>query len=53
MLSFPHFYLADEKLRAAVEGVSPPDPEAHRLFIDIQPVSLRTYVWLVKYSDIY
>ncbi|XP_048487843.1 scavenger receptor class B member 1 isoform X2 [Plutella xylostella] len=37
MLSFPHFYLADESLRAAVEGVSPPDAEKHRLFIDIQP----------------
>ncbi|KAI8433338.1 hypothetical protein MSG28_015383 [Choristoneura fumiferana] len=37
MLSFPHFYLADESLREAVEGISPPDPEQHRLFIDIQP----------------
>lgn len=39
MLSFPHFYLADEKLREAVEGVSPPVPDKHRLYIDIQPVS--------------
>ncbi|XP_026317403.1 scavenger receptor class B member 1 isoform X2 [Hyposmocoma kahamanoa] len=37
MLSFPHFYLADESLREAVEGISPPDPEKHRLFIDVQP----------------
>ncbi|XP_050678268.1 lysosome membrane protein 2 isoform X1 [Leptidea sinapis] len=37
MLSFPHFYLADESLREAVEGISPPDPEKHRLYIDVQP----------------
>ncbi|KAJ8706232.1 hypothetical protein PYW08_010858 [Mythimna loreyi] len=37
MLSFPHFYLADPKLREAVEGISPPDAEKHRLFIDVQP----------------
>jgi hypothetical protein len=39
MLSFPHFYLADPKLREAVEGISPPDPEKHQLYIDVQPVS--------------
>ncbi|RVE40278.1 hypothetical protein evm_015072 [Chilo suppressalis] len=39
MLSFPHFYLADKSLLDAVEGISPPDPEKHRLFIDVQPVS--------------
>ncbi|KDR20477.1 Scavenger receptor class B member 1 [Zootermopsis nevadensis] len=37
MLSFPHFYLADPKLRDAVEGMSPPDPEKHQLYIDVQP----------------
>ncbi|KAF9819198.1 hypothetical protein SFRURICE_019519 [Spodoptera frugiperda] len=37
MLSFPHFYLADPSLREAVEGISPPIPEKHRLFIDVQP----------------
>jgi len=37
MLSFPHFYLADPKFREAVEGISPPDPEKHRLYIDVQP----------------
>ncbi|XP_059061330.1 scavenger receptor class B member 1 isoform X3 [Achroia grisella] len=37
MLSFPHFYLADPALREAVEGISPPVPEDHRLFIDVQP----------------
>jgi hypothetical protein len=42
MLSFPHFYLADPKFREAVEGISPPDPEKHRLYIDVQPVSYKT-----------
>lgn len=37
LISFPHFYLADPKLLDAVEGISPPDPEKHRLYIDIQP----------------
>ncbi|XP_077301238.1 scavenger receptor class B member 1-like [Arctopsyche grandis] len=37
MLSFPHFYLADENLRTALEGVSPPDPEKHKFYVDIQP----------------
>ncbi|KAH9633302.1 hypothetical protein HF086_007650 [Spodoptera exigua] len=37
MLSFPHFYLAEPSLREAVEGISPPIPEKHRLFIDVQP----------------
>ncbi|CAH2056216.1 unnamed protein product, partial [Iphiclides podalirius] len=37
LLSFPHFYLADESLREAVEGISPPVAEKHRLFIDVQP----------------
>jgi scavenger receptor class B, member 1 len=41
MLSFPHFYLADESLREAVEGISPPVAEDHRLFIDVQPVSYK------------
>jgi len=42
MLSFPHFYLADPKFRRAVDGISPPDPEKHRLYIDVQPVSHTT-----------
>uniref|UniRef100_A0A1B6ES61 Scavenger receptor class B member 1 n=1 Tax=Cuerna arida TaxID=1464854 RepID=A0A1B6ES61_9HEMI len=37
MLSFPHFYLADPKLREAVEGISPPEAEKHQLYIDVQP----------------
>lgn len=39
MLSFPHFYLADDSLRTAVEGISPPEKEKHQFFIDVQPVS--------------
>ncbi|KAH1006208.1 hypothetical protein HUJ05_006961 [Dendroctonus ponderosae] len=37
LLSFPHFYLANDSYRTAVEGISPPDPEKHRFFIDVQP----------------
>ncbi|XP_055847666.1 scavenger receptor class B member 1 isoform X1 [Episyrphus balteatus] len=37
MLSFPHFYLADDSLRTAVEGISPPEKEKHQLFLDVQP----------------
>lgn len=40
MLSFPHFYLADDSFRIAVDGISPPEKEKHQLFIDVQPVSL-------------
>uniref|UniRef100_A0A0A9YZJ9 Scavenger receptor class B member 1 n=1 Tax=Lygus hesperus TaxID=30085 RepID=A0A0A9YZJ9_LYGHE len=44
MISFPHFYLADPRLRDAVEGISEPDPEKHSFWLDVQPemgVSLR------------
>ncbi|XP_063219988.1 lysosome membrane protein 2 [Bacillus rossius redtenbacheri] len=37
LLSFPHFYLADQKYRTAIDGISPPDPEKHQLYIDVQP----------------
>lgn len=37
MVSFPHFYLADPKLREAVIGVDAPDAEKHRLYIDVHP----------------
>lgn len=40
MLSFPHFYLADPSLRERVEGISEPVAEDHRLYIDVQPVSI-------------
>lgn len=39
MISFPHFYMADPKLREAVEGIDEPDPEKHQFFLDVQPVS--------------
>lgn len=39
-LSYPHFYKADPKLLAAVEGLSP-KKERHETFFKIQPVSVR------------
>lgn len=38
LISFPHFYMADDSLRTAVEGVSPPEKDKHSFFIDVQPV---------------
>ncbi|KAL3270736.1 hypothetical protein HHI36_021261 [Cryptolaemus montrouzieri] len=38
LLSFPHFYLADDKYRTAVDGISPADPEKHMFFLDVQPL---------------
>lgn len=38
-LSYPHFYKADPKLLAAVEGLSP-KKEKHETFFKIQPVSV-------------
>ncbi|XP_050425596.1 scavenger receptor class B member 1 [Adelges cooleyi] len=37
LLSFPHFYMGEDRLRTAVEGLSPPDPDLHQFWIDIQP----------------
>ncbi|XP_055385357.1 scavenger receptor class B member 1-like isoform X2 [Condylostylus longicornis] len=37
MLSFPHFYLADDTFRTAVEGISPPEKEKHQFYLDVQP----------------
>ncbi|XP_055707249.1 scavenger receptor class B member 1 isoform X1 [Phlebotomus papatasi] len=37
LLSFPHFYMADQSYREAVEGISPPEKEKHQLYIDVQP----------------
>lgn len=39
LLSFPHFYMGDPKLREAVQGMDAPDPDRHEFYIDIQPVS--------------
>jgi scavenger receptor class B, member 1 len=30
--------MADDSLRTAVEGVSPPEKDKHQFFIDVQPV---------------
>lgn len=38
MLSFPHFYLADDSIRTAVEGISPPEKDKHQFFLDVQPL---------------
>ncbi|CAK9832022.1 Scavenger receptor class B member 1 [Anthophora retusa] len=38
LISFPHFYLADPKLREAVIGISPPIEEKHQFYIDVQPM---------------
>lgn len=38
LLSFPHFYMGDQTLRLAVDGISPPEKEKHQFFIDVQPV---------------
>ncbi|XP_025422540.1 scavenger receptor class B member 1 isoform X2 [Sipha flava] len=37
LLSFPHFYMGDPRLRAAVEGMDEPDPELHEFYLDVQP----------------
>ena len=31
-------FSADPALREAVTGISPPDPEKHQLYIDVQPI---------------
>ncbi|KAJ0182921.1 hypothetical protein K1T71_000897 [Dendrolimus kikuchii] len=36
LISFPHFYLGDEKLREDVEGLHP-DPIKHDSYVDIHP----------------
>lgn len=50
MLSFPHFYLADESLRTQVEGISPPMKEKHQFFFDVQPVRPNKKIYL---PDVY
>jgi hypothetical protein len=44
LLSFPHFYMGDPRLRAAVEGMDEPDPELHEFYLDVQPVSTLTRI---------
>jgi len=38
LISFPHFYLADDSYRTRFEGISPPDPEKHSFYMDVQPL---------------
>ncbi|EFA05670.1 scavenger receptor class B member 1 isoform X1 [Tribolium castaneum] len=38
LLSFPHFYLANDSYRTALDGITPPEPEKHKFYIDVQPV---------------
>lgn len=40
LLSFPHFYLANDSYRTALDGISPADPEKHKFHLDVQPVSI-------------
>lgn len=46
LLSFPHFYMGDPRLRAAVQGMDEPDPELHEFYLDVQPVSIHAPVML-------
>lgn len=39
--SFPHYYLSDPWYRDAVEGMKP-DPEKHKVYLVLEPVSLKT-----------
>lgn len=41
LLSFPHFYLANDSYRTAFEGITPPDPEKHKMYLDVQPVRFK------------
>lgn len=38
IMSFPHFYQADEKFVSAIKGMRP-NKEEHETFVDINPVS--------------
>ncbi|XP_050061289.1 lysosome membrane protein 2 isoform X3 [Aphis gossypii] len=37
LLSFPHFYMGDPRLREAVLGMDEPDADRHEFYIDVQP----------------
>lgn len=45
MLSFPHFYQADQSFVSAIEGMHP-NKDHHETFVDINPVS--KHLFLVK-----
>lgn len=38
VVSFPHFYLGDEKYHQDIDGVSPPVREEHQTYVDLNPV---------------
>lgn len=42
LLSFPHFYMGDDRIRTAVDGISPPEASKHEFYLDVQPVSTHT-----------
>lgn len=44
LLSFPHFYMGDQRLRDAVQGMDPPDADRHEFYIDVQPVSISAII---------
>lgn len=39
VVSFPHFYQADEKYIEAIDGMNP-NKEEHEMYLDLNPVSL-------------
>lgn len=39
VVSFPHFYQADERYINAIEGMNP-NEEEHETYLDINPVSI-------------
>lgn len=48
LLSFPHFYMGDQSLRLAVEGISPPEKDKHQFFLDVQPVSAQINPFIIE-----
>ncbi|XP_063066759.1 lysosome membrane protein 2-like [Engraulis encrasicolus] len=39
VVSFPHFYLGDEKYHQDIDGVSPPVREEHQTYVDLNPTT--------------
>lgn len=38
--------MADQSIRTAVEGISPPEKEKHQFFLDVQPVSVTSLFYM-------
>lgn len=53
LLSFPHFYMGDQRLRNAVQGMDEPDADRHEFYIDVQPVSIFVTITTRQYSNIH